>query len=54
MSVLTDPSFIVHNLRLSNLRLDDRTSDAGTECFYGPALSDVTVNNTSVPVALSQ
>jgi len=27
MSVLTDPSFIVHNLRLSNLRLDDRTSD---------------------------
>jgi hypothetical protein len=27
MSVLTDPSYIVHNLRLSNLRLDDRTSD---------------------------
>lgn len=27
MSVLSDPSYIVHNLRLSNLRLDDRTSD---------------------------
>ncbi|KAG0344736.1 hypothetical protein BG004_004212 [Podila humilis] len=27
MSVLSDPAYIVHNLRLSNLRLDDRTSD---------------------------
>ncbi|KAF9580917.1 hypothetical protein BGW38_002247, partial [Lunasporangiospora selenospora] len=27
MSVLTDPAYIVHMLRLSNLRLDDRTSD---------------------------
>ncbi|KAG0227196.1 hypothetical protein BGW42_003122 [Actinomortierella wolfii] len=27
MSVLADPAYIVHNLRLSNLRLDDRTSD---------------------------
>ncbi|KAF9197503.1 hypothetical protein BGZ49_002019, partial [Haplosporangium sp. Z 27] len=27
MSILSDPAYIVHNLRLSNLRLDDRTSD---------------------------
>lgn len=27
MSVLSDPAYIVHNLRLCNLRLDDRTSD---------------------------
>ncbi|KAF9425304.1 hypothetical protein BGZ76_003323, partial [Entomortierella beljakovae] len=27
MSLLSDPAYIVHNLRLSNLRLDDRTSD---------------------------
>ncbi|KAF9413426.1 hypothetical protein BGZ94_000732, partial [Podila epigama] len=27
MSVLSDPAYIVHNLRLSNLRLDDRISD---------------------------
>ncbi|KAG0367567.1 hypothetical protein BGX24_003172, partial [Mortierella sp. AD032] len=27
MSVLSDPAYIVHNLRLSNLRLNDRTSD---------------------------
>ncbi|ORZ00058.1 stress-activated map kinase interacting protein 1-domain-containing protein [Lobosporangium transversale] len=27
MSLLSDPAYIVHNLRLSNLRLDDRTAD---------------------------